>query len=300
MCQGVRWNDMPSGTDAAEGVEDGHMDIDTWTRVFKFTHVPTDLIFSVHYGCLQHFHSMAPIQQAQTAQSPGSRIVFTNADVLEFILGQLEYWWNLAKEKKTDKVYVSWNVGKMCHTIQDSYARGHAVRDSTSSSCGNIITFQGYDAQQGNEAHFNGDYTPASRKKEADGTLAKRYKCAVDYSAYVIKQMAACIKGGDCNFQSAVAPKLRAEVYNMDAKAKARTAGGTRVDFGKPTIATDSAFAKEVVGSVTLYNPKSTKFWKQQTGVKLCGPKDTIISKQKTMIGTYRENPFNRFVNPTR
>jgi len=285
------------------------MDIDTWTRLFFATAGVDDLVWNVHYGCLQHVHSMAPIQRAQGKDSPGTRIVFTNSDVQGFIVAQLEYWWNAAVRWKANKRNYSWYLGHILHAVQDSYPRGHTVRSSTPTSCGKIVLFQGYDAQHGNDAHKSGDFTPSSSKKESDPTLAKRYQCAIDTSTHVLQTFAACLRDvSKCGF-APVKAWLLTDIYALEAGAATRTAGGSRADFAKSGIsAPNSGFVAEPnvsiggTAHVTLYNPKSTQKWSTKTGVKLCQASREIVSKAPTHtlgVKHYVEKPFTSYVNPS-
>jgi len=278
-------------------IADGHMDIDTWSRIFFITGGIDDHIFNVHYGCLQHFHSMAPIQRLEAKSSAATRVVFTNTDVLGFTLGQIKMWWNLAVSHKTDKSAYSWYLGHILHTVQDSYPRGHVVRASTTTDCGPVVTFQGYDAQHGNDGHKGGDFTPASSKHESDPTLSKRYQCAIDASTHILQAFVACKNGGACTFD-ALSAWLKSSIYNLAAGAATRTAGGTRAEFAKKGIEAD--FVKEVANGVTLWNPKSTKKWSSVSGTRLCQGSKAIIGKapEKTLgIKHYVEKPFGQYVN---
>jgi len=298
---------MPSGVETKEAamIKDGHMDVDTWTRLFMVTGAQNDLVWNVHYGCLQHFHSMAPLQRAQGKDSPATRIVFSNNDVKGFIIGQFKQWWNLAVARKADKRAYSWYLGHILHALQDSYPRGHVVRASTTTDCGGILLFQGYDAQHGNGAHKSADFTPSNAKKEADPSLAKRYQCAIDYSTRVLRAFVAYKSDPTkCNFDTQVAPMLRDEVYKFHATSGTRTAGGSRADFAKSDIATTNAFVREEVtlpaGKVVLWNPKSTNVWARKSGVHLCDATGPILSKSPTTtlgIKRYEELPFGQYVN---
>jgi len=284
-------------------IKDGHMDVDTWTRLFFVTGGVNDLVFNVHYGCLQHFHSMAPIQRREAKSSAGTRKVFTNTQVRDFIIGQMKYWWKAAVRTKSNRKYYSWYLGHILHTLQDSYPRGHVVRDSTSSSCGKVVLFQGYDAQHGNGAHKKGDYTPSSGSRESDGSLSKRYSCAVDYSARVLTNFIACRSSGNCDFDTYVKPWLLSDVYDFTPGSADRIAGGSAEAFAKSGIAS-SGFAAEAnvpIGdgqTITLYNPTSTNRWNGSPAI--CAGKGAIQSKDPTStlgIKHYREKPFNGFVN---
>jgi len=309
---GVVWNDMPEGvmTEEAAMVTDGYLDIVPWSELFFVSGGLNDLVFNVHYGCLQHVHSMAPIQRRQSKSAAGSRIVFTNGDVRDFIVSQLKYWWDQAKRTPTNPTRYSWYLGHMLHTIQDSYPRGHTVRDSTASTCGNIVLFQGYDAQHGNDAHKAGDFTPYKSKHESDPSLSKRYSCAVDYSRRVLDNFATCATahgtGPTCDFDSVVKPWLLAEVYPFATGAQARVAGGAALEFGKPKIAADTAnFRSETVTlgpgrTVQLFNPTSTQRWSGQHGVALCdgsGPLQSQAPEHTLGVKHYVNKPFDGFVN---
>jgi hypothetical protein len=307
---GVIWNDMPSGVETEEAamIKDGHMDVDTWSRLFFVTGGVDDLVFNVHYGCLQHMHSMAPIQRRQAKANAGSRIVFTNEDVRGFIIGQLKMWWNAAKQTPADKKRYSWYLGHILHAVQDSYPRGHVVRDTTDSSCGNVVLFQGYDAQHGNGAHKKGDYTPSNKNKETDPTLTKRYQCAVDFSTRILNCFKACLASPSaCDFDRSVGSWLKTDVYNFATRASTRLAGGSHADFAKSDIAAaNSGFRLEAgvsIGgtrTVNLYNPTSTALWSRQQSVRLCDGNGPVLSKAPTTtlgIKHYNEKAFNQYVN---
>jgi len=306
---GTIWNDMPSGADGNQAeldamLKDGHMDIDTWTRDF-FNGKPNELVFNVHYGCLQHFHSMAPIPRAEAKAKASTRTVFTNKDVKGFILGQVRQWWDLAvaavkSGKPNAKQWYSFYMGHIMHLVQDSYPRGHAVRAATASSCGAIVLFQGYDAQHGNGAHKAGDFTPPKRK-ETDPSLPKRYECAKQFSAQVLKVFANCVRargnGASCTY-APIRKLLHSNVYNFAPGAEARKAGGSRKDFAKTDIAADFAEEPNVdigTGKVSLFNPKSTKLWKNLRGTKLCDA--PVVSKVKLGAFFYTEKPFRQFID---
>lgn len=294
---GAIWNDMPSGapSDEAAMIKDGHMDIDTWTRLFMATGGVDDLVFNVHYGCLQHWHSMAPIQRLEAKNAAATRLVFTNAQVADFTKQQIYAWWNRAVQLKANKAHASWYLGHILHALQDSYPRGHVVRDSTATTCGNVVLFQGYDAQHGNAAHKGGDYTPSHKNKEADPSFAKRYACAKDASAAILAAFARCNGGGGVCTTAAISGTVDG-VYTFAAGAASRIAGGSEATFAKAGIATDANYVKEVVAGKTLYNPKSTRRWGAGRTL-LCGGSRAIQSKVPSGLGFYREADFNGYVS---
>jgi len=302
MKQGVVWNDMPEGNYAHEDamINDGHMDGDTFLRMFQF-HQEDELVHASHYGCLQYWHSMAPLQRLQSAlpANDANRWIFTNAEVKEFILQQAEDWWNLAKGHLAAKVKYSWYLGHILHMIQDSFPKGHVVRDATAAVCGDILLFQGYDAQHGNEAHKLADFIPPSKGIDAtDVSLSKRVGCATDASKFVLDAFAACATAGSaahasCGFAT-VRAHLDTVVYKLAATAGARKAGGASEPYISPTAKAN--FDVEVVataaGNLNLYNPKSGRMWSTSHGVHLCAGTKEIQSKCATGVGVYLNHDF--------
>ncbi len=116
---------------------------------------------------------------------------------------------------------------------------------------------------------------------------------AVTATTDILKIATDCI-GGSCRSISSVLD----QVYKLAPGAANRIAGGSDSRFAKAAAATDSAnFVKEVVGSVTLYNLKSTKVWGSAAtkGTSLCGGARPIQSKAPTGFGVYREKDFKGF-----
>lgn len=232
--------------------------------------------------------------------------MFTNTQVRQFTIDQIKYWWDKAVGHKANPVNAAWYLGHILHAVQDSYPRGHTVRDASDSDCGAIISFQGYDAQHGNGAHKTGDYTPTASKREATGSLSKRYQCAVDASAAILRAFAACAAGRGGCASATINPTLD-NVYTLFPGAGPQLAGGSALEFAKTGIATDPNYQKlEITGrniaKHVLYNPKSTKVWggSGTAGTVLCGGAGgkAILSKAPTGFGVYREKDFTDYVNP--
>jgi len=304
MKQGVVWNDMPEGNFAHEDamINDGHLDGDTFLRMFQF-HQEDELVHASHYGCLQYWHSMAPIQRLQSAltAADNTRWVFTNAEVKSFIIEQAAEWWDLAKSHLAAKVKASWYIGHILHMIQDSYPKGHVVRDATADVCGDILLFQGYDAQHGNEAHKLADFIPPSKGIDAhDVSLTRRVTCATDASKFVLQAFAACMGSAgagsnECKFDN-VRTHLDTVVYKLAGGAGVRKAGGA----SEPYIsqAAKAHFYEETVNvlpagsTLKLYNPKSGHLWSASHGVHLCAGAKEIQSKCATGVGVYKNHDF--------
>ncbi|MDR1812728.1 MAG: zinc dependent phospholipase C family protein [Candidatus Fibromonas sp.] len=118
------------------------------------------LIYKSHYGENQHWHSMCP----KLTKTP------TNAEVRERILYQAEFWYSVAigkkKENKTDESL--FEIGKLCHMVQDSFVLAHCWRryigdekfikekKIEKNDNGKIWTFQDYGDQDG-DYHALGD-----------------------------------------------------------------------------------------------------------------------------------------------
>ncbi|MDR1830039.1 MAG: zinc dependent phospholipase C family protein [Candidatus Fibromonas sp.] len=112
------------------------------------------LIHESHYGKNQHWHSMCP----KLTQTP------TNKEVKNRILEQAEKWYSEAikkkKENKTDESL--FEIGKLCHMVQDSFVLSHSWRryigderfmkanKIETRDNGKIWTFQDYAFQDGN------------------------------------------------------------------------------------------------------------------------------------------------------
>ncbi len=269
------------------------MDVDTWTRLFFTTGGINDLVFNVHYGCLQHWHSMAPIQRAEAKNPAATRIVFTNDQVRAYTIAQIKRWWNTAVNNRGDQALSSWYIGHILHTVQDSYPRGHTVRLPV--GCGDIVSFQGYDAQHGNSKHKTGDYSPSNKAKEGDATLQSRYNCAVVASAAVLKLFATCVGGRGC--EDSVLDSTLDGVYRLAPGAGGKLAGGSAEEFAKTGIATDANYVKETVNGIVLYNPKSNKI-AGNNNIGLCDGAGAIQSKTPSGLGYYNSGPFTNFYNP--
>lgn len=112
--------------------------------------------FKSHYGRNQIWHAM----------SPGSHL--TNGQIVSAILRQHETWWAwaLADCRTTRGVPLPigilpqglFHVGKVLHTVQDSFSGSHTIRDGNR----HIVSFQDYTAQDA-AAHGEHDKDRATK-----------------------------------------------------------------------------------------------------------------------------------------
>jgi hypothetical protein len=75
---------------------------------------------------------------------------FTNAQVLDKIVGQATEWYQQAQTEGN-----IFHVGKLLHMIQDSYSQSHVVRNTL----GDVVVFQSYQDQDAH-AHGTADEIP--------------------------------------------------------------------------------------------------------------------------------------------
>jgi len=143
-----------------------------------------------HHGCKQSWHSMCPIAEKED-------LSFTNDDVRAIVIQDMEMWWRRAVELQRQSLYIPqgdvaqstmgcaiFNIGRILHAVQDSFAKGHVVRADTTpgSNCGNILLFQGYGLQD-HDKHGNGDN--AAKNPAA-------YGCALMATREVLRQWYLC------------------------------------------------------------------------------------------------------------
>jgi hypothetical protein len=114
----------------------------------------TDIVYKSHFGENQHWHSMCPKLKS----------VPKNDEVRNIILKQCEEWYSKALEfKQNNKLKEGlFELGKLCHTLQDSFVLAHCWRRYVGDEKfidedkiekedhGKIWTFQDYECQDGN------------------------------------------------------------------------------------------------------------------------------------------------------
>ncbi|GHV14542.1 hypothetical protein AGMMS49938_10850 [Fibrobacterales bacterium] len=150
---GSIWCDFPSEDDLEVAV--ANMGLFFGLGREKNEKYKTDVIYKSHFGEKQIWHSMCP----KLAKVP------TNAEVKNLILNELEMLYNSAMnyKKKGDTKHSHFEIGKLCHTLQDSFVLAHCWRryagdhkflqeekEISIENHGKIWTFQDYAEQDGN------------------------------------------------------------------------------------------------------------------------------------------------------
>ena len=131
--EGCAWPDVPC--DDENSVETCYAT--TWRNLDK----PGTLAYRSHHGDLQYYHSMCP------TGSPSNR------KVKQKIMEQLEYWYG--KARLNEHKNGLFHLGKMLHTIQDSFCGSHAFRAKSAEvqpgpllvKEWDILSFQDYNKQ---------------------------------------------------------------------------------------------------------------------------------------------------------
>ena len=100
--EGCAWPDVPCDTNKVETC---------YYKTYKEYKKTGTLSCRSHYGDLQYWHSMAPTGN------------WTNQEVLEKIIAQAKEWYEAALQQ--NQIF---HIGKILHTVQDSYSRSHVVR----------------------------------------------------------------------------------------------------------------------------------------------------------------------------
>jgi hypothetical protein len=107
------------------------------------------LVQRSHFGDLSIWHSMTPSSN------------LTNTEVLDKIIDQQREWWNSAiAARTTDRPELGFfHVGKIVHSVTDSFPSGHTLRDSD----GNVVSFRYYDDVNRAQGHSAQDqYDPTN------------------------------------------------------------------------------------------------------------------------------------------
>jgi hypothetical protein len=136
--EGCAWPDVP--TEAGKASKSGY--IQSFRFVVMKQKEPGNIAYESHFGKLQNWHSMCPKEAG---------VSFKNKDVKERILAHLKEWYEVG-----DLLH----IGKMLHTIQDSFCYSHCWRRVKGDVLGEILqeqewkiwSFQDYD-QQNSDLH---------------------------------------------------------------------------------------------------------------------------------------------------
>ncbi|MCL2284672.1 MAG: zinc dependent phospholipase C family protein [Fibromonadales bacterium] len=131
-----------------------------------------DLAYESHFGKNQHWHSMCPKEKGKT---------FTNEEVKTKIIQQLQEWYNDAiKFKEKNGLF---HIGKMLHTIQDSYCFSHCWRTFNKYKW-SIWTFQGYE-KQNSDLHSVADQSFV-KNKSGKKIQTIGYKKALEATKFIL------------------------------------------------------------------------------------------------------------------
>lgn len=142
---GVQWPDMPCKDCVSQ-----RANVVGWAWDFKFNK-ESSLIGMSHFGCLQYWHAMSPSTFKEQAHGK-HKLIFSNGQVAAQIIVELVYLFSQVLTKiKQSPTEAEFILGRILHTVADSYAPGHTIRmpDETNEFfVGKIFQFQGYEAQQ--------------------------------------------------------------------------------------------------------------------------------------------------------
>jgi len=188
-----------------------HVNAATFGTLFKAGSMGNrqSFVSQTHYGCLQFWHAMAPEPYVG-----GKYKVWSNAALSGLIKNSCKRIWQVAANKMIagKKDLAEFHLGRVLHTIGDSFAKGHTVRQD--GACGKIVIFQEYNAQKGNEAHGGGD-KPLTNKPQ--------FACTVAKIKAILQAWAACAKGKSltaCAYPSSIIDPtfdIASDVANLDA-----------------------------------------------------------------------------------
>jgi hypothetical protein len=242
MIMGLQYPDMPiGGADVMKLGDDlttpDHVTAGTFGTFFKAGSLGARNTFvsQTHYGCLQFWHAMAPEPFVG-----GKYKVWTNAALSELIKNGAKRIWAVAVDhlKRGNKNMAEFHLGRILHTIGDSYAKGHTTRGP--SSCGKIFIFQEYNAQKGNEAHGSGD-KPATNQDT--------FACAVQRIREVLSAWAGCVRNptSGCGY-----PAIISSTFDVDPSIANNDAGGSLEQYAGPTAKSTGSKKQVTIAGKTL------------------------------------------------
>jgi len=241
LIMGLQYPDMPLGG-SVPGLGDDlagptHANAGEFGVLFKAgsAGARNSFISQTHYGCLQFWHAMAPEPYVG-----GKYKVWKNSVMSQLIKNSAARIWNVAvaKLKAGNKNMAEFHLGRILHTIGDSYAKGHTARKG---ACGPVLVFQEYNAQKGNEAHGGGD-KPASNQAQ--------FACTVSRIKQVLQHWAACVRDkSKCTY-----PSFLDSTWDVDPSVAGLDAGGSLEFYAGPE-AKSKGTKTTVPGAGTVYFP---------------------------------------------
>jgi hypothetical protein len=249
LIMGLQYPDMPIGGPNVMALGDDmasptHVNAVTFGTLFKAGSLGArnSFIAQTHYGCLQFWHAMAPEPYVG-----GKYKVWSNSALSTLIKNGAQRIWGVAVAKLAagNKDMSEFHLGRILHTIGDSFAIGHTARVGP---CGKIVVFQEYNAQKGNEKHAEGD-KPLKNKPQ--------FACTVAKIKAVLQYWAACVRakgrGAACAYPAGIINPtfdIEPSVANLDA-------GGSLEYFAGPDA--KSKGTKKIIKaggqSYTVYFP---------------------------------------------
>jgi hypothetical protein len=263
LIMGLQYPDMPIGGAKVSALGDDltkpdHVTVGTFGSFFKAGSLGARNTFvsQTHYGCLQFWHAMAPEPYVG-----GQYKVWTNAVLSQLIKNGARRIWNVAVGhlKNNNKQMAEFHLGRILHTIGDSYAKGHTTRGP--SSCGKIFIFQEYNAQKGNEAHGSGD-KPA--------TNADTFSCTVQRIKEVLGHWAGCVRTpATCTY-----PTIIDSTFDVDPSVAGNDAGGSLEFYAGP-----EAKSKGTKTTVTIAGQAKTVYFPATNGLtRVAGTADVAAA----------------------
>jgi len=241
---GVQYPDMPIGGAAMQQLGDDltapdHVNVATFGTFFLAGEATGDtsgrhtFVSQTHFGCLQFWHAMAPEPYIDGTHYKQ----WTNGDLSSLIKNAMQRIWGvMVAHVAHNRPLAEFHLGRILHTIGDSFAKGHTVRGETP-ACGPIFVFQEYNAQKGNKAHDGQDKPDNNRPG---------FTCTVNHIHMVMQHYAACVAAAGVGVPCAYPPALDA-IFNIDNSVALKIAGGAIAAF-----AADSVKASPDKDSVTV------------------------------------------------
>ena len=169
--------------------------------MFKNTN---SIAYESHYGSKQYWHSMSPSNN------------LTNQEVLDLIIKQARDWFSKGlTEKEGNGLF---HVGKLLHTIQDSYSKSHVIRDESTNE---VIGFQNY-SEQDEKKHSEVDKDPNN----------KGVRDAQKASEWILQLYQGCGKDTPECIENLIR-YLTNEVYLFKESSGNAKSGGTHEDYKK-------------------------------------------------------------------
>jgi len=338
LIDGVQYHDMPDeGTPLDEGLNivDPSRSLDVVRFTVKFVYaekagILDSIVAQTHFGCLQLWHAMSPINTTpqMLKKDPGLiTLVYTNEDVGKLIVNSMTNMWKKAVERIKEKRYdiSDWLIGRISHTIGDSYAQGHTYRGKiiyedkelkkpTSVDkflkltpantpfenffCGSIKVYQDYGGQKGNSKHGDMDHGWKTMDSTAPNfkEIYPMYTCAKDKTIKLFRAYRDCKNSNKCDIPTA----LFQEIFYPDPKFKNALAGGALDGFQGPTAtACETRGSGDDVHKVCFepFSGVQNNVRRGDASKSSCDPKAYLQTGDLTFAKTYLSKPVFLEIN---